>query len=355
MWDVSVHRCFLLLLQCSVVRDGHWRQLRSVIRCPADRRHEQARLIQLAPVWVALTPCRAATAAETSAASISSTIRTFSSTVRYRRLPPRPVPSSVSTAHRTASVPISICLNRGVHPIALCQTCAATPQFGKEGKKTVLPRRQGQIIWRGNRLWLVRDSLGRGPQTRRSWYLDRTIHGNYLTIRRQNAFSAPGSIEEDREVVEEKIASNQFLEHWLDLTARPKLREDLSRLQIAILAIHSFRSQRRYALQSHVPRSSKCVSPDVRQESLSADYKFHSRDAPRGARTINAVADNRPQPLDRSGTAIALTNRSARHESLRGEEVSLARCPYPVWRSVWSCSHNGHAAERVFGPALVGR
>jgi integrase len=84
-------------------------------------------------------------------------------------------------------------------------------------------RRQGQIISRGDHRWLVRIFLGRDPETRRRIYSNHTLRGSlhaahhFLSTRlaeREAASDLEGA----------RITLDQYLDRWLELAARPKLR-----------------------------------------------------------------------------------------------------------------------------------
>jgi hypothetical protein len=86
-----------------------------------------------------------------------------------------------------------------------------------------LARKQGQIIARGKQRWLVRVYLGRDQRTGRREYLSHTICG---TLRAAQRFlnSWLETLQEGRELAVAKITLNQFLDRWLRVAARPKLR-----------------------------------------------------------------------------------------------------------------------------------
>jgi integrase len=84
-------------------------------------------------------------------------------------------------------------------------------------------RKLGQIIPRGDNRWLVRVSLGRDHATGRRRYLNRTISGSHRKA--QQFLSAQLlSREESRELVGAEMTLNQYLDRWLSLAARPKVR-----------------------------------------------------------------------------------------------------------------------------------
>jgi integrase len=87
-----------------------------------------------------------------------------------------------------------------------------------------LARKHGQIVARGNQRWLVRVSLGRDPDTRRRRYHNCTFRGGfrvaqyYLNARLEER-------EQVRELDGACMTLNQYLDRWLELAARPKLRK----------------------------------------------------------------------------------------------------------------------------------
>jgi integrase len=86
-----------------------------------------------------------------------------------------------------------------------------------------LARKQGQIISRGDHRWLVRVYQGRDPETRRRRYFNRTLRGSFHAAR-QVLNSQLAACAEERELVGAQMTLNQYLDRWLELAARPKLR-----------------------------------------------------------------------------------------------------------------------------------
>jgi len=86
-----------------------------------------------------------------------------------------------------------------------------------------LARRQGQIIPRGDHRWLVRVYLGLNQETRRRRYLNRTVRGSFRSARHYlNAKIT--ECKESRELDGVRLTLDQYLDRWLELAARPKLR-----------------------------------------------------------------------------------------------------------------------------------
>jgi integrase len=86
-----------------------------------------------------------------------------------------------------------------------------------------MARKQGQIIARGQRTWLVRIYQGRDLQTGTRKYLNQTIHGPLrearrflnLKLQQRDKTGTPRAA---------AISLNQFLDQWLTTVAKPKLR-----------------------------------------------------------------------------------------------------------------------------------
>jgi integrase len=100
-----------------------------------------------------------------------------------------------------------------------------------------LARKNGQIIARGAGRWLVRVSQGRDRETGRRRYLNRTIRGGfraaqrYLNTRLEERCRGGGL---DRE----RLTLNQYLDRWLELAVRPKLRTKSYRDYKALLGLY---------------------------------------------------------------------------------------------------------------------
>ena len=98
-------------------------------------------------------------------------------------------------------------------------------------------RRQGQIIPRGDQRWLVRVFLGRDPETHRRTYSNRTLRGSFRAAQHYlNARLA--ECDQGRELAGEDLTLNQYLDRWLALAARPRLRAKSLRDYQALVARH---------------------------------------------------------------------------------------------------------------------
>ena len=86
-----------------------------------------------------------------------------------------------------------------------------------------MARKQGQIISRGDHRWLVRVYQGRDPETRRRRYFNRTLRGSFHAAR-QVLNSQLAACAEGKELVGARLTLTQYLDRWLELAARPKLR-----------------------------------------------------------------------------------------------------------------------------------
>ena len=87
-----------------------------------------------------------------------------------------------------------------------------------------MARKVGQIIARGDRRWLIRVYLGRDQETNKRNYHNRTIHG---TMREAQAYLTKRLRERDsgRDLEGAKITLNEYLDRWLEIAVRPRVRE----------------------------------------------------------------------------------------------------------------------------------
>jgi hypothetical protein len=112
----------------------------------------------------------------------------------------------------------------------VCHTCAAFSVLGG-----IMARKTGQIIRRGSRTWLVRIYVGRTPETRRRRYIGKFIHGG---LRSAQAHLNRMLAERDlgRNIRSSRQTVGQYLDHWLDICARPRLRPKSFRDYSSLLA-----------------------------------------------------------------------------------------------------------------------
>jgi hypothetical protein len=104
---------------------------------------------------------------------------------------------------------------------------------------TLMSRRVGQIVARGERCWLVRVYLGGDLETRKRMYHNRTIYGS---LRHAQAYLTKRLHERDlcRGVAGLQVTLDEFLDHWLKTAVKPKgSRQDLSGLRSHAAEIHS--------------------------------------------------------------------------------------------------------------------
>ncbi len=86
-----------------------------------------------------------------------------------------------------------------------------------------MARKVGQIIGRGSRTWLVRVYVGRDTVSKRRKYLNKTVHGGLRDAQRQlNRMLSERDI--GRNVDSSRLTLNEYLDRWLEVCARPKLR-----------------------------------------------------------------------------------------------------------------------------------
>jgi integrase len=96
-------------------------------------------------------------------------------------------------------------------------------------------RKIGQIIRRGSSTWLVRIYVGHHPETRRRKYVGKFIHGG---LRSAQAHLKRMLAERDlgRNIRSSRRTVGQYLDHWLDICARPRLRAKSFRDYSSLLA-----------------------------------------------------------------------------------------------------------------------
>ena len=85
-----------------------------------------------------------------------------------------------------------------------------------------MARKTGQIIRRAPQMWMVRIYVGRDPQTRKRKYIGKSIHGG---LRAAQAHLNHMLAERDlgRNIRSSQQTLGQYLDHWLDICARPRL------------------------------------------------------------------------------------------------------------------------------------
>ena len=92
----------------------------------------------------------------------------------------------------------------------------------------------GQIIPRGERIWLVRVFMGRDSESGKRKYVNKTIHG---TLRDAQAYLSRSQRDRDLGVFFEpsRISLDSYLDKWLETAAKPKLRAKTHRDYEALL------------------------------------------------------------------------------------------------------------------------
>jgi integrase len=86
-----------------------------------------------------------------------------------------------------------------------------------------MARKVGQIIRRGTRTWLVRVYSGRNVETKKRKYLNQTIHGG-LRDAQGHLNKMLSERDRGRNLDSSRQTLNQYLERWLELCAKPRLR-----------------------------------------------------------------------------------------------------------------------------------
>ena len=84
-------------------------------------------------------------------------------------------------------------------------------------------RKTGQIIRGGSSIWLVRIYVGHNPEARRRRYIGRFIHGGLRSAQAHlNRMLSERDL--DRNIRSARQTVGQYLDHWLNICARPRLR-----------------------------------------------------------------------------------------------------------------------------------
>ena len=86
-----------------------------------------------------------------------------------------------------------------------------------------MARKVGQIIRRGCSTWLVRVFIGREAETRKRRYLNQTVRGG-LRDAQTRLNEMLSERDRGRSIDSSKQTLNQYLDRWLDLCAKPRLR-----------------------------------------------------------------------------------------------------------------------------------
>jgi integrase len=85
-----------------------------------------------------------------------------------------------------------------------------------------MARKVGQIVRRGDRTWLVRVYNGRDPEPKRRRYRNNTIHGGLRDAQSQ-LNKMLSERDRCRNLDSSKQTLNQFLDRWLEVSAKPRL------------------------------------------------------------------------------------------------------------------------------------
>jgi integrase len=115
-----------------------------------------------------------------------------------------------------------------------------------------LARKTGQIVGRGRNRWLVRVYLGRDHKTRKRRYHSRIVRG---PVRHAQTYLNKVLRERDlgRQVESVQITLNEYLDRWLMIAAKPRLREKSYRSYESLL--------RRYVRPSLGARNLAAICP----------------------------------------------------------------------------------------------
>jgi hypothetical protein len=86
-----------------------------------------------------------------------------------------------------------------------------------------MARKVGQIVRRGDRTWLVRVYNGRDPESKKRKHLNQTIHGG-LRDAQSHLNKILAERDRGRNLDSSRQTLNQYLDRWLDVCAKPRLR-----------------------------------------------------------------------------------------------------------------------------------
>jgi len=86
-----------------------------------------------------------------------------------------------------------------------------------------MARKVGQIVRRGECTWLVRVYNGRDRESKKRKYLNQTVHGR-LRDAQSHLNKMFGERDRGRNLDSSKQTLNQFLDRWLEVCAKPRLR-----------------------------------------------------------------------------------------------------------------------------------
>jgi integrase len=98
-----------------------------------------------------------------------------------------------------------------------------------------MARKTGQIIRRGLQLWMVRIYVGRDSETRRRIYIGKTIQGG-LRAAQAHLNRMLGERDLGRNISSSRQTLGQYLDHWLSISAQPRLRAKSFRDYTGLLA-----------------------------------------------------------------------------------------------------------------------
>ncbi len=98
-----------------------------------------------------------------------------------------------------------------------------------------MARKTGQIIRRGPSTWLVRIYVGRDPETGKRQYIGKSIQGGLRTAQAHlNRMLAERDL--GRNIRSSRQTLDQYLDHWLEISAQPRLRAKSFRDYTGLLA-----------------------------------------------------------------------------------------------------------------------
>ena len=85
-----------------------------------------------------------------------------------------------------------------------------------------MTRKTGQIIRRGPQMWIVRIYIGRDPETGRRKYIGKSVQGR-LRVAQTHLNRMRAERDLGRNIRSSRQTLGQYLDHWLEICACPRL------------------------------------------------------------------------------------------------------------------------------------
>lgn len=139
--------------------------------------------------------------------------------------------------------------------MAACATCVPRRLGGVS-----MARKVGQIVRRGARTWLVRVYNGRDPESKKRKYLNKTVRGG-LRDAQSHLNKMLGERDRGRNLDSSKQTLNQYLDRWLEVCAKPRLRAKSFQDYEGLLRAMCGRGWAQKHWRLCPPSTSRCCTP----------------------------------------------------------------------------------------------